>query len=68
MKDTSYNDLEYVSKCMRGARLTSGNKWLVWYADKWGVYQRKPYQKKTRSLIETDSLAEAVKELMKSDT
>lgn len=66
MKDISYNDLEYVLKCMQGAaRVTCGDKWLVWYGDKWTVCQRKRHQKKTRTLIETDILAEAVKEIMK---
>ena len=65
MKDISYNDLEYALKCLDGARVTYGDKWLVWYGDKWNVCQRKPYQKKTRTLMETDNLNEAVKELMK---
>lgn len=67
MTGTSCNDLEYALKCLYGARLTCGDKWLVWYGDEWVVCQRKAYQKKTRTLIQTDSLNEAVKEFMKGE-
>ena len=42
------------------ARVTYGDRWLVWYSGKWAVLSRRYGQKKTRELIETDSESEAV--------
>lgn len=44
------------------ARLTVGNKWLVWdnIEDMWIVYQRKLHQKHTRILIKTEHIERAV--------
>ena len=47
-------------------RLSGGSRWLVWDddIDMFIVYERKPYQKKTRILIETESEEEAVNKLV----
>lgn len=45
-----------------GARVSMGNRWLVW-CNEWQVYERKPYQKKTRQIIITDDLNEAIRKL-----
>ena len=44
------------------ARLTVGDKWLVWdnIEGMWVVYQRRPYQEYTRILIKTKHIERAV--------
>ncbi len=47
-------------------RVTHGNRWLVWGGE-WVVYERKPYQKKTRTVIVTASEKVAVEYLVEED-
>ncbi len=45
------------------ARVTYGNKWLVYNDGVFVVYGRKPYQKYTRIFIETEKEVEAINAL-----
>jgi hypothetical protein len=50
---------------LKTVRLACDDRWLVWNdgAGRWIVYRRKLYAKKTRVLVETESLAEAMQVL-----
>lgn len=65
--DTSCNKLEDVLKQVYSARLTMGNRWLVWSEDAWIVCSREHRQKNTRILITTDNLEVAIIALRGSD-
>lgn len=47
-------------------RVAGDCKWLVYDNDtrNWIVYEKKPYQKKTKKLIETKSIKSAIQELI----
>lgn len=48
------------------ARVSMGDKWLVWWNEEWTVLQR-PYGKKNnRTLYSGESLTEAIKALKES--
>ncbi len=47
------------------ARISLGNRWLVYdHKDIWTVYERKPYAKKTTTIIETVNERTAIEELV----
>jgi hypothetical protein len=47
-----------------GTRLTYGWRWLVWDdMDKWQVYERLPYAKKTKTIYAGENLGEALDNL-----
>lgn len=48
-------------------RVTYNHRWLVYHplTKKWLVYERKPHQKMTRTIVETSDEARAVKYLIK---
>jgi len=50
----------------KSIRVTCGFKWLVWNEEleRWVVYGREPYQKKTRMLIVTEIENLAVEKLL----
>lgn len=62
-----------ISKALKenNARLSYGDKWLVWSniigTNAWVVMQRKYRQKNTRTLLITNSEEEAVEELLKGE-
>ena len=46
------------------ARVTNGDKWLVWDGSEWVVYQKKAYQRGTATLYRGDSESDAVEALL----
>lgn len=47
-----------------GARLTLGDRWLVWDVDSFFVYERKKYKKQTSILIKTTDESLAIEKLI----
>lgn len=45
----------------------SGNRWLTWYQDLWTVFEHKSYAKKTRVLIQTVNLQQALDVLVEGE-
>ena len=50
------------------ARITLGNRWLVYNIDEgWTVYEAKPYAKKSKIIIQTDREDIAIDALTRED-
>jgi len=50
------------------ARITLGNRWLVYNIDEgWTVYEAKPYAKKSKIIIQTDIEEDAIGALTRED-
>jgi hypothetical protein len=49
------------------ARISYGDRWLVWSGGQWVVLSRRYGQKRTRELIATDSEAVAIAVLLNGD-
>lgn len=47
-------------------RVSGGSRWLIWhdFLERWVVYSREYRQRQTRTLIETEDEAEAVRYLI----
>ena len=58
-------DIIEALKTQFSVRLSNGHRWLVWNDNGfWSVYERKPYARKTTTLIETTDEAQAVEILI----
>ena len=57
-----------VLRSFQDARLSVGYRWVVVSDNTFEVYERLPYSKRTTTIIETDSEAEAVKALVADST
>jgi hypothetical protein len=57
------------SEDIADARVTVGHRWMVWCwaSESWEVYEKVPYQRGTKMILQTDSLDQAVNCLSKGE-